>query len=669
MANYNLTNQTISSSFQQLLQKDTDTGSLVDGLGEKVDGLTISGSTTSDFFIGDGSQLTNLPAGNIPDGTVSGSSQIILQDTTGDLSGSRIDGQVASALSASHALHSDTTQDVIINVKNTSGVDLPKGTPVYATGVTGDNINIASASNDSSNTMPAIAVLGEALTNNTSGIGVVSGKIIGVNTDGFTAGRNIYVNTNGGYTQTKPTGTALIQNIGVVGKVNVTDGEIVVQGSGRSNDLPNLTSGYIWKGDEDGVPQEFSTSSIAFTDKDNSFTGTQNFVNISVSGTGSFGVIESITGSAKIIGDAFIILNNDLPTERYAGVVVQDSGSGSPLTTSSFQYDGQLDNWFYEYSTDGGATTDHGVALFGPEYAVKGTPSYPTNNTLQKGDGGHHLLDSIITDNGTEITVGGGVIVGSGNNLEVEGGNILSPNGAIEGAEVAAANAFFDTIQSNGAAQVTISKNTQINGTLNTTGSIVSSDSIEADGNIVAPNGAIEGNELAAPNLFVDTIQANNASQIGISNPINVSGNLTASLQEGYVWVGNNSGVTTTVSTGSFGGGGGGTTVTNLSVVSSTASIDLSLGTKFYIDLPNATTTEIVITNRTDGDSFSLLVSQSIAGTGSISFGDDTIKFAGGQPYQPTNLPMAEDVVSFEIFNKDDGTDKYVYVSSVKNLY
>ena len=261
------------------------------------------------------------------------------------------------------------------------------------------------------------------------------------------------------------------------------------------------------------------------------------------------------------------------------------------------------------------------------------------------------------------------MIVGSGNNLEVEGGNILSPNGAIEGAEVAAANAFFDTIQSNGAAQVTISKNTQINGTLNTTGSIVSSDSIEADGNIVAPNGAIEGNELAAPNLFVDTIQANNASEIGISNPINVSGNLTASLQEGYVWVGNNSGVTTTVSTGSFGGGGGGTTVTNLSVVSSTASIDLSLGTKFYIDLPNATTTEIVITNRTDGDSFSLLVSQSIAGTGSISFGDDTIKFAGGQPYQPTNLPMAEDVVSFEIFNKDDGTDKYVYVSSVKNLY
>lgn len=667
MANYNLTNQTISSSFQQLLQKDTDTGSLVDGLGEKVDGLTISGSTTSDFFIGDGSQLTNLPAGNIPDGTVSGSSQIILQDTTGDLSASRIDGTVAEAENAEHA---DAVQFPVI-AKET----LTKGDPVYVSGFNNGESKpeVLKADASDSSKMPVVGLAMVDASNNDHIFIAVAGNFSNVDTStGLTTpqvGQTLYVASGGGYTNVKPTGTNLIQNIGVIGRVQQNSGEIVVSAIQRSNDLPNLTSGYIWKGDEDGVPQEFSTSSIAFTDKDNSFTGTQNFVNISVSGTGSFGVIESITGSAKIIGDAFIILNNDLPTERYAGVVVQDSGSGSPLTTSSFQYDGQLDNWFYEYSTDGGATTDHGVALFGPEYAVKGTPSYPTNNTLQKGDGGHHLLDSIITDNGTEITVGGGVIVGSGNNLEVEGGNILSPNGAIEGAEVAAANAFFDTIQSNGAAQVTISKNTQINGTLNTTGSIVSSDSIEADGNIVAPNGAIEGNELAAPNLFVDTIQANNASEIGISNPINVSGNLTASLQEGYVWVGNNSGVTTTVSTGSFGGGGGGTTVTNLSVVSSTASIDLSLGTKFYIDLPNATTTEIVITNRTDGDSFSLLVSQSIAGTGSISFGDDTIKFAGGQPYQPTNLPMAEDVVSFEIFNKDDGTDKYVYVSSVKNLY
>ena len=119
----------------------------------------------------------------------------------------------------------------------------------------------------------------------------------------------------------------------------------------------------------------------------------------------SIGYLQTITGSAKIIGDAFIILNNNLPTERYAGLVVQDSGSGSPLTTSSLQYDGQTDDWFYEYSTDGGVTTDHGVAMFGPEYSVKGVPTYLTNNTIPKGDGGHHLNDSSITDDGTDVVV------------------------------------------------------------------------------------------------------------------------------------------------------------------------------------------------------------------------------------------------------------------------
>ncbi len=196
-----------------------------------------------------------------------------------------------TSISASHALHSDTTQEVIINVKNTSGVELVKGTPVYATGVTGDNINIASASNDSSNTMPAIAVLGETLTNNQSGVGVVSGKIIGVDTDGFTAGRNIYVNTNGDYTQTKPTGTKLIQNIGVVGKVNASEGEIVIQGSGRSNDLPNIQDGYLWVGDGSGVPQAVATSSIV-TDVD---TGS-----LATTGSNTFNGNQTISGSLNV---------------------------------------------------------------------------------------------------------------------------------------------------------------------------------------------------------------------------------------------------------------------------------------------------------------------------------------------------------------------------------
>ena len=125
-----------------------------------------------------------------------------------------------------------------------------------------------------------------------------------------------------------------------------------------------------------------------------------------VNGTGSFAVIESVTGSAKIIGDAYIILNNNTPAERYAGIVVQDSGS--TLTTASLEFDGQTNDWFYEYTDDGGSTAEHAVGIFGPSYNTKGSHVYPVANQIQKGTGDHHITGSNITDDGSTVTVTSG---------------------------------------------------------------------------------------------------------------------------------------------------------------------------------------------------------------------------------------------------------------------
>jgi hypothetical protein len=144
------------------------------------------------------------------------------------------------------------------------------------------------------------------------------------------------------------------------------------------------------------------TASFAKTSINNSFVGTQEFVNITATGTASFGYIESVTGSAKIIGDAFIVLNNDTPAERYAGIIVVDSGSIN--TTASLQFDGQTNDWFYEYTS--ASITDHAVVLFGPEYSTIGNPTYLTDNKLPKATDRHHLIDSNISDNGTTISLG-----------------------------------------------------------------------------------------------------------------------------------------------------------------------------------------------------------------------------------------------------------------------
>ena len=142
------------------------------------------------------------------------------------------------------------------------------------------------------------------------------------------------------------------------------------------------------------------TSSYAVKTSNNTFTGTQTFDNISVNGTASIGFLESVTGSAKIVGDAFVQVNTDTPALRYAGLKVVDSGSTD--ATASFIWDSLNNDFFYEYEND---DTDYGVFLIGPEYGTKGSPTYNASNKLVKGTGGHHLEDSSITDTGTSVSM------------------------------------------------------------------------------------------------------------------------------------------------------------------------------------------------------------------------------------------------------------------------
>jgi hypothetical protein len=140
---------------------------------------------------------------------------------------------------------------------------------------------------------------------------------------------------------------------------------------------------------------------------DQTINGTKTFNDIVVNGTGSFAYITSVSGDAKIIGDSFIVVNTNTPTSRYAGLSVYDSGS--TLSTASFYFDGQTNDWGYEYSSSAGV--DYAVTIFGPEYTTKGSPTYLTTNRIPKAVDNHHLNDSNISDTGTLITLGSNVLV------------------------------------------------------------------------------------------------------------------------------------------------------------------------------------------------------------------------------------------------------------------
>jgi hypothetical protein len=135
---------------------------------------------------------------------------------------------------------------VVIECKNTSGVTISKGTPVYQTGTVGatDVIEVGAADASDEDKMAAIGLLQTDLANNAFGKVVITGELLNITTspiDGVTpvTGDTIYVKSGGGLTLTKPTGVNFIQNIGLVGKVSGgSAGSITVSSIMRSNDVP-----------------------------------------------------------------------------------------------------------------------------------------------------------------------------------------------------------------------------------------------------------------------------------------------------------------------------------------------------------------------------------------------------------------------------------------------
>jgi hypothetical protein len=131
---------------------------------------------------------------------------------------------------------------VYANVKNVHGSELVKGMPVHVTGAAGNTSEVVAASASNAATMPAHFILNETLADDEEGLAIAVGYINQVNTGDFSEGDTVYVGADGGYTNVKPTGSNLIQNLGIVDKVDASNGSGFILGAGRSNDVPNITS-------------------------------------------------------------------------------------------------------------------------------------------------------------------------------------------------------------------------------------------------------------------------------------------------------------------------------------------------------------------------------------------------------------------------------------------
>lgn len=117
------------------------------------------------------------------------------------------------------------------------------GMPVYAItwNVGNSAVEVGRCDADNAANMPCIGLVEQAGSDGTIGSVRTGGILMNVNTSAWSEGTALYVSpTTGALTSTKPTGAGqLIQRIGTVVYQHVSAGQILVQGAGRTNDVPN----------------------------------------------------------------------------------------------------------------------------------------------------------------------------------------------------------------------------------------------------------------------------------------------------------------------------------------------------------------------------------------------------------------------------------------------
>ena len=179
-----------------------------------------------------------------------------------------------------------------------------------------------------------------------------------------------------------------------------------------------------------------ATSSYARTNSTNIFSGNQTITgslfvsqDLVVAGSSS---IQNISSSNLIIGAAYVTLNTNSPSSRYAGLLIIDSGSAG--SSGSILYDAVDDELLFIHKGNGtNVTSSH--FLCGPEtYDNLGNEIYLTKNRITKGGNYEHLADSNINDDGTTISLNsntqitGSLIISNGIT-----GSIGATNGVVSG--------------------------------------------------------------------------------------------------------------------------------------------------------------------------------------------------------------------------------------------
>jgi hypothetical protein len=426
-------------------------------------------------------------------------------------------------------------EEIVAIVKNVSGGTLQKGLPVHATasGASGNVVGIIAASASLATSMPATFILNETLADEAEGEALAAGFIQGVNTSGFEVGQVVYVGANGGYTGIKPTGSNLIQNLGIVTKIDATNGSGYILGTGRSNDVPNLAPGNVLVGNPDSVPTAVLTSSLSVASAVSS-TNATNATNIGVDSVGAEEVYlllaESETGTQGAKTDSDLTYN---ASTNVLSVTSSYAVTSSHALTASY-IDGIIDGIFIQtgsiYATTNDLEVTGSLDITGYLTAAGGIfSSEGSEGYLEITQSGDATVEFKNQPSGSFFTVTqGNAMTLTGSTLDIDASTTIYSSGStvfnVEGSQGQLfsitdnlSGSLFSVNDISGIPILEVfSDNTVKIGTYNSEGIIVTDGNVEMSASLNVSGSATLSDKLTVTGNFISTFTSGSDVKYGL---------------------------------------------------------------------------------------------------------------------------------------------------------
>lgn len=287
---------------------------------------------------------------------------------TGSLQGTSSFAITSSyAINAATSSYSDSSADIITYVKNTTGIQINKGTVVRITGATGDNALISTASYESDAVSAnTLGITRENIANNAFGYVITEGRLLGIDTSLWTAGQLLFLGVSGSITGSAPKAPLHAVRLGQVLRVQQINGSMYVRidngyeldelhdvddntTTGSYGDLL-VKSGSVWTNSRQLTGSYALTGSLIITGS----TSTD-LVRITQTGTGNAFVVEDSTtpdatpfvitnsgtvgiGTIAPISTASLHIKPPAPTTSGQSGIVIEANAGAGINLISDNY-------------------------------------------------------------------------------------------------------------------------------------------------------------------------------------------------------------------------------------------------------------------------------------------------------------------------------------------